>query len=182
MFFIYLMTIEDEKERKDIEARYYEHRHQCMYIARKYTNDPYYAEDMVQEAFLKIIEHRKDYLKLSCNEFYGLLVTIIRNIARDGFKKSKPIIVSIDELGENVEGKGLLPDEKAIMKDELETVFAELDKLDEETRLVMQYRSLGLNTATIADMMGLKFKTVEMKIYRTRKKLKAALKGDKIFD
>jgi len=89
MFFIYLMTIEDEEERKSIEELYYKYRYQCFHMAKKYVSNDELAEDMVQETFVRIIKHRKEYLKLSGREFEALLVTIIKNLAKDEYKKGQ---------------------------------------------------------------------------------------------
>jgi len=68
------------------------------------------------------------------------------------------------------------------LDDELKRVFEELKKMGEDVELIMYYKSLKIPTNIIAEMMGMSYKNVEMKIYRARKKLKEIFKGENYFD
>lgn len=182
MFFIYLMTIEDEEERKSIEELYYKYRYQCFHMAKKYVSSDELAEDMVQETFVRIIKHRKEYLKLSGREFEALLVTIIKNLAKDEYKKARNKDIYMEDYGEDIISKDISIETKVILDDELKRVFEELKKMGEDVELIMYYKSLKIPTNIIAEMMGMSYKNVEMKIYRARKKLKEIFKGENYFD
>ena len=182
MFFIYLMTIEDEEERKSIEELYYKYRHQCFYMAKKHVSSDELAEDMVQETFVRIIKHRKEYLKLSSREFEALLVTIIKNLAIDEYKRPKNRDIYMEDYGADIISREPSVENKIILDDELKRVLEELKKMGEDVELIMYYKSLKLPTNVIAEMMGMTYKNVEMKIYRARKKLKEIFKEENYFD
>ncbi|MBE5949664.1 MAG: RNA polymerase sigma factor [Lachnospiraceae bacterium] len=182
MFFIYLMAIEDEEERKSLEALYYKYRHQCMHMVRRYTDDKDEAEDMVQEVFVRIIKHKDEYLRLSESNFEALLVTIVKNLGIDDYRRRSRIVLASDTYEEQIISKTLPTDRKAILQDQLKSVMDEIHKYDEKTQLIMYYKSLLIPTKVIADMMEMPYKTVENKIYRVRKELKEKLNGDDFFD
>lgn len=182
MFLFYLMTIEDEEERKSIEELYYKYRYQCFYMAKKYVSNDELAEDMVQETFVRIIKHRKEYLKLSCSEFEALLVTIIKNLAKDEYKSARNREVFMEDYGAEIISRDASVENKVILDDELKRVLEELKKMGDEVELMIYYRSLEIPTNVIAEMMGTTSKNVEMKLYRARKKLKQILKREKYFD
>lgn len=181
MFFIYLMTIEDEEERKRIEDLYYKYRYHCLHLSKKYTDSGADAEDMVQEVFTRIIKHKDDYLKLSCSEFEALLVVMVKNLGIDEYRKRKRIVHITDENEELIVGRALPTETKVIIQEEFRHVIEYLRNYDEKTRLMMYYKSLQIPTRDIAEMLGMTFKTVETKIYRVRKDLKEKLKGDDFF-
>ena len=182
MFFIYLMTIEDEEERKSIEELYYKYRYQCFYMARKCVSNDEIAEDIVQETFVRIIKHRKEYLKLSSSEFEALLVTIVKNLVKDEYKKAKNRDVYMEDYGADIISRGTSVENKVILDAELKRVLEELRKMGEDVELIMYYKCLNIPTNVIAEMMGMTYKNVEMKIYRTRKKLREILKRENYFD
>lgn len=182
MFFIYLMTIEDEEERKRIEDLYYKYRYHCMHLAKAYTDDNDEAEDMVQETFVRIIKHKDEYLNLSCSEFEALLVTIVKNLGIDEYRRRRKVANAIRRHEEIIVSRALPTETKFILQEELREVLEELHKYDEETQLIMYYKSLMIPTRIIAEMLDIPYKSVETKIYRVRKELKEKIKGDDFFD
>lgn len=182
MFFIYLMTIEDEEERRRIEDLYYKYRYQCLHLAKSYTKDDDEAEDMVQETFVRIIKHKDEYLKLNCSDFEALLVTIVKNLGIDEYRRRKKVANAVRRHEEIIMSRAMPTETKVILQEELRTVLEELHKYDEDIQLIMYYKSLLIPTKIIAEMLDMPYKTVETKIYRVRKELKEKIKGDDIFD
>lgn len=182
MFFICLMSIESDEERKSIEEIYYRYRYQCLYMAKKYTDNDEEAEDMVQETFVRLIRHKEEYLKLSYKDIEALLVTIMKNIGIDIYRKKRRILMASEQYDEYI-ASNLLPTEaKVMLQEDLKRVLEEIHKYDSDTQLIMYYKCLAIPTKTIAKMMNMPYKTVETKIYRVRRELKDKVKDDDIFE
>lgn len=175
MFLMYLMSIDDEAERKSIEELYKTYKYQCFYMALKRINDKAAAEDIVQETFVQIIKHRKRYLKLSPKDFERLLVIIVRNKVIDYVRKEKPDVLSLEDDAacyELISGE-TLPEDIVISRQEFELAREAISRLDEMSRIILEYKYLlDASYEEIADMTGMKCKTVEMRLYRARKKIK----------
>ena len=182
MFFIYLMTIEDEEERRSIEELYHKYRYHCFHMARKYTEDDDEAEDMVQEVFVRIIKHKDEYLKLNSSDFEALLVTIVKNLGIDDYRRRRRIVRMTEEHEELIVSRALQTETKVILQEDFKTVIDALHKYDKNTQLMMYYKCLAIPTKNIAEMLNMPYKTVETKIYRVRKELKEIIKGDDILD
>lgn len=174
MFLMYLMSIDDEAERKSIEELYKTYKYQCFYMALKRVNDKAAAEDIVQETFVQIIKHRKRYLKLSSKDFERLLVIIVRNKVIDYMRKERPDVLSLEnDVYCELISEETLPEDIVISRQELELAREAISRLDEMSRIILEYKYLlDASYEEIADMTGMKCKTVEMRLYRARKKIK----------
>lgn len=174
MFLMYLMSIDDEAERKSIEELYKTYKYQCFYMALKRVNDKAAAEDIVQETFVQIIKHRKRYLKLSSKDFERLLVIIVRNKVIDYMRKERPDVLSLEnDVYYELISEETLPEDIVISRQELELAREAISRLDEMSRIILEYKYLlDASYEEIADMTGMKCKTVEMRLYRARKKIK----------
>lgn len=177
MFFIYLMAIEDEAERASIAALYARHRYHCLHMARKLDYNAHDAEDIVQEVFVRIINHKDDYLKLNDEEFKALLVTIIKNIVKDDLKKKAGNPHVSDGFEERAKIKGMSPERLYIIHERFNAIMEELQNYDEVSRFIMYYKSLELPDKTIAAILDIPCRTVQTKVYRIRKELREKYKG-----
>ncbi len=129
--------------------------------ARKLTNDPADAEDLVQEAYAKVLGVQ-DWRRLEAPERFVL--TVIRNLAFERFRRAK--IVSIRQIGV-LEMDALsdpAPDAHAVAsaREELLRVLDAVDRLPEQCRRVVTLRKMdGLSPGQIAVRLGLSISTVE---------------------
>lgn len=174
MFLMYLMSIDDEAERKSIEELYKTYKYQCFYMALKRVNDKAAAEDIVQETFVQIIKHRKRYLKLSSKDFERLLVIIVKNKVIDYMRRERPDVLSLEnDVYYELTSEEALPEDIVISRQEFELAREAISRLDEMSRIILEYKYLlDASYEEIADMTGMKCKTVEMRLYRARKKIK----------
>jgi len=70
-----------EAERKEFEEAYKRIKNMCYAIALKITRDTGLAEDALQSAFEKIMEHKEKYFSLPCLKRDAYIVIIVRNKA-----------------------------------------------------------------------------------------------------
>lgn len=129
--------------------------------ARKLTGDAAEAEDLVQEAYAKVLGHA-DWRRLEAPERF--VMTIIRNLAFERFRRAK--VVGIRQIGV-LEMDALpdpAPDAYAVTsaRQELDLVLAALEKLPSQCRKVLTLRKMhGLSPGQIAVRLNLSVSTVE---------------------
>ncbi|WP_454716571.1 RNA polymerase sigma factor [Caulobacter segnis] len=129
--------------------------------ARKLTGDPVEAEDLVQEAYAKVLGV-PDWRRLEQPERFVL--TIIRNLAFERFRRAK--VVGIRQIGV-LEMESLpdpAPDAHAVTsaREELLRVLEAVDRLPEQCRRVVTLRKMeGLSPGQIAVRLNLSISTVE---------------------
>ena len=129
--------------------------------ARKLTGDAVEAEDLVQEAYAKVLAV-PDWRRLEQPERFVL--TIIRNLAFERFRRAK--VVGIRQIGV-LEMEALpdpAPDAHAVTsaREELLRVLEAVDRLPEQCRRVVTLRKMeGLSPGQIAVRLNLSISTVE---------------------
>ncbi|USQ98085.1 RNA polymerase sigma factor [Caulobacter sp. RL271] len=129
--------------------------------ARKLTGDPVEAEDLVQEAYAKVLG-LPDWRRLEQPERFVL--TIIRNLAFERFRRAK--VVGIRQIGV-LEMEALpdpAPDAHAVAsaREELLRVLEAVDRLPQQCRKVVTLRKMeGLSPGQIAVRLNLSISTVE---------------------
>lgn len=129
--------------------------------ARRLTENPSDAEDLVQEAYAKVLGS-PDWRRLESPERFVL--TTIRNLAFDRFRKEK--VVGIRQIG-SLE-LNAVPDPTPDVfaqegaRQELELVLKAFEGLPEQIRTVLALRRMhGLSPGQIATKLNLSVSTVE---------------------
>lgn len=135
--------------------------------ARSLTRDPGLSEDLVQEAFMRVLKYLPSELKDSVQ---GLLYSVVRNLARDEARKSAvrdrihPSLVPRAEVGPN--------------RDLAEAISRAVDRLPDEQREVIVLKVYaGLTFAEIAVIAGAPAPTVMSRYRYAIEKLAELLGG-----
>lgn len=186
------MTREDELVRRAqngdldaFEALLRAHEKSVYNLALRMTGSPEDAEDMAQEAFLKVWRALPDF-RWEC-KFSVWLYRVVSNVCLDWLRRqSKRQTVSLnveDEDGEENERE--LPDERLsperLLEQKLtrEAVQKALSALPEEQRQILLLREIrGLSYEEIGQALSLEPGTVKSRLFRARKKLAARLLAD----
>lgn len=172
--FVYLNLIHDEKH-QNIYRKIYEDNYLRLYhIALSILKEPADAEDAVHEAFLSFAKNFRRYANLSCREMERLIVTIVKNKVIDQLRYRKRFS---DEELENLvlysEYEEFDPERNLEMKDEYNKVQQILKNLPEILRMTLELKfSYGYSNKDISKIMNVSVKTVEMRLYRAKIKLK----------
>lgn len=146
--------------------------------ARKLTRDAAEAEDLVQEAYAKVLGV-PDWRRLEHPERFVL--TIIRNLAFERVRRAK--VVGIRQIGV-LEMEALpdpAPDAYAVAsaREELLRVIEAVDRLPEQCRRVVTLRKMeGLSPSQIAVRLNLSISTVEKHLAKGLALLTKALAAD----
>jgi RNA polymerase sigma-70 factor (ECF subfamily) len=144
------------------------------HIALSILKNPASAEDAVHEAFLSIAKNFKIYSKLSCREMEGLCVTIVKNKTIDQFRYQKRFS---DEVLENLvlynEYAEFEPERHYQNKQESVKIHNILKKLPEILRMTVDLKYFyDLSNKEIAKIMNVPVKTIEMRLYRAKIKIR----------
>lgn len=96
--FAYLALIEENDEKLKFEIIYEEYKNLMYYAANRILGDTRDSEDIVHEAFLKVIEILDKIPTAKCPQTRSLVVTIVERKAIDLYRKRrKNTMVPLDE-------------------------------------------------------------------------------------
>ena len=87
--FIYLNMIESEEDKSKFEQIYNTHKQTMFYVANRIIKDQYLAEDIVHQAFLKIIDNLDKINEINCHKTRSFIVIIVQNLSIDFYRKRK---------------------------------------------------------------------------------------------
>ncbi len=173
---IYLQMIETDEEKSKFEIIYTIYRKLMLYQANKILGDMNDTEDVVHDAFLKIIKILDQIEDPKCPKTKNLVVTIVERTAIDLYRRRKrKSIVSLDEEFVNVPSTQDINDihEKtdiAVAIATLPTKYREL--------LLLRYDS-GFSEIEIAQLLSMSQENVHKTIQRAKKKLAKVLERKK---
>lgn len=162
-------------EESDIlAARYEETRLICVRIARHMLKGESLAEDALHDAFAAVIAHREKYLALPLGEFTKLIAVIVKSKCIDILRKNgREALIFTDEIDELPAGESANTEAIALGESDFGRMDEFLDMLDDLSRqiLLMKYVQ-ELSYKEIAAALGMKEKTVEVRIARAKKKIR----------
>lgn len=173
---IYLTMLETEEERDIFQYIYKENYLKMYHIALSFLKDPAEAENAVHEAFLALAENFQKYFQKCGREMTGLCVSIVKNKAIDSIRRAKHY--SEADLEELVlyEEEAKNPERVMEKSEDNDRILNALRKVPEVYRetLVLKYY-YEFDNREIAKIQGTSKKTVEMRLYRGKIKLKEAM-------
>jgi RNA polymerase sigma-70 factor (ECF subfamily) len=142
------------------------------YLARA-TNDPSVADDLLQEAFYRLLrstmtfesdDHRRNYL-----------FRIATNLIRDRYRRPRPDNTQLPENGDgDIPAKGDLA-RQTQQRTDLQRAMAKLSHRERE--LVWLAYGQGSTHQEIAGVLGLKAGSIKPLLFRARRKLARILKS-----
>lgn len=140
-------------------------------IANSFVGNASDAEDIAQEAFLKVY-HNLDGFKAKA-KFSSWLYRVTVNTAYDFLRGQKHKMVSLDDIG--IADIGDKKEPADILTKEL--IQEALSKIPFEFRSALILREIeGLSYEEISQALKIRLGTVESRIFRARKMLKGILK------
>lgn len=135
-------------------------------LALRITTNTADAEDIVQEALIRIWKKREQWDEIESLETYGLAIT--RNIALDYIKKSKTALhVPLDN---EIPAKEY---DKLQAQERINLIRNMMDSLPEKQRTAMQLRDFEEKTyKEVAEIMDISEQQVKVNIFRARQFIK----------
>lgn len=135
------------------------------------VSDPELAEDMTQEVFMRYWQYlRAGKLMTNTRSF---LYTIANNLAKDWYKKKKPVSLEAKlEAGQSFADSTLGPSKQA----EYQEVLDAIDGMEENDKTVLILTHVeGLDPKTIAEVLDETANTISVRLNRATKRLQKKL-------
>ena len=163
-----------------IENIYKEHYKLMLYVAYQRTKDPALAEDVVSEAFIKIMRHIDKFENIYSNQTKGYIVKIVGTTSLDMLRKinKSNVIDASDEVMEDIPDVKVNILEGVLAKDGYSTIKDAIKALPDTLKDVV-YLSLvsGHNHDEISQILGISYSASKKRLFNARKILKKKL-GD----
>ena len=171
---LFLALIDDEEDKEKFVRLYEKYRYFLWYLANERLHDAGLAEDAVQEAFFALIRHMEKIGDVDSTATRNCLATIVKSKAVDILRKHRE--EPVEEIPEENGGEKRDVLDDCICRESYETLLQAVSQLDEIYRVVFEFRYLyELSEKETADILGVTPKTVNVRIFRARKKLQKIL-------
>ena len=169
---IYLSIIESDENKSKFEIIYYTYKKLMLYRATRILGDMKDAEDVVHEAFLKIIKIIDQIGEPKCPKTKSLVVTIVDRTAIDLYRRRTKIeLLSIDDEVMKIP----VPEDIAAVET-MSALSAAMATLPPKYReLILLRYDNGFTEAEVAQIMSMSQENVHKTIQRAKKKLAKAL-------
>ncbi|MDO5028639.1 MAG: sigma-70 family RNA polymerase sigma factor [Bacillota bacterium] len=183
MLFLYLASLEPVEEKTILEEIYKENIDYFISYAMTFLKDLSKAQEAVHEAFLYVLEKRPDYLKLEKEDLKRLMLSIIRGKSIDQIRKEKKYMnKSLEDLEIYLEPKNSI-DEKIEKEEEVQGLKRQLEKLDQISYQILLFRYRDkMSYKEIGQILNMEIKTVEVRLYRAKEKIRANMKKEGLLD
>ncbi len=177
---------QDPPTGQELVSELYQQYDRLMFsTAGKYTDNIHEAEEIVQDALVKLVEHADALLKVERCVLPAMVVIIVRNTAINHVKHLSVVQrhrVDMPEDGDAVcDGPSL--DELMVREEQLAALRRvwELLSPDDQTLLTGKY-ILGMEDQELAALVGCKPGSVRMKLTRARRRALREMKKEREFD
>ncbi|MCU0331176.1 MAG: sigma-70 family RNA polymerase sigma factor [Candidatus Kapabacteria bacterium] len=159
----------DETEAQAALAHLYRRYAQRIYTyCRKILGDNMTAEDLLQEAFVKLFDSGKQGRPIE--NFPAYLLTIARNLCLSHRARNTKATVPVEDF--HLTARDVPYDQKEL----LQLIHAALELLPEDYREAFVLREYnGLSYNEIAEVIGESLDVVKVRIFRAKKKLRDVL-------
>ncbi len=152
------------------------------YHIYKTVNDPHLAEDLLQDAFIEILETIKNLKEPAA--FLSWSKQIAYHKCTAYFKRRKDILADENEDGLSIfdtieeDNAEFIPDEALDKADLKQTIHSMIDELPEEQRSALMLRYFDeISVKEIAEIQGVTEGTVKSRLNYGRKAIKEAVEG-----
>ena len=147
------------------------HQEMAWRIAYRFLRDRHAAEDIAQEAFLRILDAAPHYKPSA--QFRTYLTRVVTRLCLDYVEKRRP---DYREELPDVTDRGPTGLEQVVAKETQEVINKALESLPPRQRMAVVLRYLeGLRCGEVAEAMGISTKAVERLLARARESLEPRL-------
>ncbi len=153
------------------------HKQQVFKVTMSVLHDEKAAEDAAQETFIKMVDALPSYQHQG---FKTWLSRIAFHKAIDARRKRQRMREDFSSDGQEYhKGQVDSAEEQAMLRERRQRIREQIDQLPDKLQFTVRcYYLEGMSYAEIADRLGLAEKTIEVRLYRARKWMKAHWKED----
>lgn len=169
-----LMAIENENVRNKLEEIYLEYNKDMFITAYSILHNYHEAEDVVQDAILRIVNNLDKILDIKCKKTRSYLVIIVRNLSFNVYNKRKNIIfLEHEEVNRLPNKEELLIQEDMIRLDLSNEISSYLSKLYQPYSDILTLRYYyELDISVIAELLDITENNVSVRLSRAKLALK----------
>lgn len=173
-----LLMIRDEDERNKLEELYYTYNKELFYVAYQILRDYHDAQDVLQNAFIKVYKHLHKIGDIRCKKTRAYLVIIVRNLSFDRYNEKRKVVpTDFEAAGEDIQDLNTVSLDDYILHLELGRELAGyLAKLNSNYADVLTLKYYyGYNNAEIGEMFSMTTENVSLRLCRAKAALKRLL-------
>lgn len=173
----FLLVIEDVALRSKLEEIYYCYNKDLYYTAYEILKDHHEAQDVVQDAIVRIANNLDKIIDIKCKKTRAYLVIIVRNLSYDVYNKKKRITSTpFDEINElEIRSKVDLEDH-VLRLEESKEMAIKLNEVNKTHADILALRYFFEYTVSeIAGVLDISEGNVYVRIHRAKEALKDIL-------
>lgn len=173
------MVIENEEVRSKLEQIYISYRKDALWTAYNILKDEHEAEDVVQEAIIKISSIIEKIDTIECNKTRGLFVIIVRNLSINRYNRRKQISpIPYDEKIE-IQSEGLSLEEEIIRLDQAKLIAEKLEEINPSyvDILTLKYYHEYSNSE-ISKLLNITEGNIRARLHRAKRAIKEILEQE----
>ena len=166
--------------RKDKTAQrelYVQYRSRILALCRRYAEDPADAEDLMQDAFIKIFKVIGNFKWTRPGSLYSWMSRVSINLAFDTAKRRRRLasqLVNVDNIGDDIPEDSAYDETASVPSDVLNEM---IESLPEGYRTIFRLYCIdGLSHREIADLLGIKEKSSSASLSRAKAQLAEAVR------
>jgi RNA polymerase sigma-70 factor, ECF subfamily len=170
-----LPCTEGEQSQIDVAALVETYSALLFHVAHSILRSRAEAEDVVQDAFVRVIEHRRSLLAVRDMRLW--LVRIAWNLAIDRRRRTRPQQFD-EDFAESLAASSVPADQALYDAQRMKSVLCELERLPRGERHVLLLSAIEeLETAEMAHVLGRSESAVRALLFRARTRLRERLEA-----
>lgn len=170
------LTIENESDKEFISGLYEKYYPIMKKKAYDITHDINVTDDLIHEAFIKLIDKIPILRSLSCCKQASYIVNTIKNISISYVRKrnsnaNKQFIGDENDIAEMIEDTAITIEESFIKKEDIKSLGELMSKLSERDRNLLYNKYIfELSDKEISELMGIPVNNIRQYLVRARKR------------
>lgn len=176
----FLLIIEDEAVRNKMEEIYLTYHKTMFKVSVKILKDHHEAEDVVQDAILKISKHIEKINEINCKKTRGFVVTIVRTLSYDAYNRRKKVIrMDHEEIEQKMNNDEYLIEKQMICFERSREIIDLLSRLNKSYGDIITLRYYyEMSPTEISKLLDIRESNVYARLSRARKALKILLEKE----
>ena len=173
----FILQMEENGERDKLEELYLLYSKELYYVAYRILHNYHDAQDVMQNAFVKISKHLDKIEEIKCKKTRAYLVIIVRNLCYDKYREKKKVVpMDIIEQNEKEVANDISLDDYVLNLERGKEMANALGKIHPRYAdiLTLKYYYEYTNQE-ISELLDLTSDNVSVKLHRAKAALKKLL-------
>jgi len=171
--------ISDDDE-KFVEQLYEEYHSLMLYVAFDILKDRALAEDVVSEAFIKVIRHLQKLKGFACHQTKKYIVSIVETTSLDFLKKRKSVKEDLEELLDISIGSDINILDDLVSREGYDSLMSVIQSLPKNLKDVAYlYFACNHSHEDIARTLGISYDNSKKRLSRAREMIKKIWAGER---